>query len=298
MAHRFHEYLLPLRTPPGFPEFRHMQQSARVAPLMSEGQVTGIIAFITDVTDRVARERDLRAAMEQAQSANIAKSDFIAAMSHELRTPLSAIIGYTDILQAEIAGPLLEAQQKHMNRVKMGAWHLLGIIEEILTFSRAEAGREEVHSEEVDATKLARESVALVDPQAIEKGLAIRLDLGDVPVLMTDPVKVRQILVNLLGNAVKFTDQGEVQVRTFSDADAAYFVVRDTGPGIPSEYLERIFEPFTQVDYSLTRVKGGTGLGLAVSRRLALLLGGDLTVESTLGEGSTFTLRLPRPPAD
>jgi signal transduction histidine kinase len=170
----------------------------------------------------------------------------------------------------------------------------MGIIEEILTFSRAEAGREEIHIEEIPPTVMVEEAISLVQPQASAKGLQVKVVDETLPaVIRTDRGKLRQILVNLLGNAVKFTDSGEVEVRAYQDGETVCFAIRDTGPGIPTVEIERIFEPFTQVDYSLTRVKGGTGLGLAVSRRLAVLLGGSLTVESTVGAGSLFTICLP-----
>ncbi len=294
LAHHFHRFLLPIPASPGLAEFEQMQQSARVAPLVAGGEVSGTIALIQDVTERVAREAQLRTAMEEAQAGNKAKSEFIATMSHELRTPLSAIIGYADLVGNEVLGPLLERQKDSMDRLKAGAWHLLGIIEQILSFSRADAGKEEVHLERLSSLDLAREALSLVEPQAAEKGLSVRLAIAEPPAeIESDRGKLRQILVNLLGNAVKFTDRGEVELRLAGDGGSVSFQVRDTGPGIPPDHLERIFEPFTQVDQSVTRAKGGTGLGLAVSRRMAKLLGGDLEVESTPGVGSVFTLRIP-----
>ncbi|HEU0078835.1 MAG TPA: ATP-binding protein [Longimicrobiaceae bacterium] len=297
MSHRFHEFLLPMPADPAFPGFERMQQSARIAPLLSGGQAVGAVALIQDVTERVAREAELRTALDRAEIASQAKSDFMAAMSHELRTPLGAIIGYSDLLVSEVVGPLSELQKQHMRRVKSGAWHLLGIIEEILTFSRVDAGREPVHPEPVDASAVVVDAVSLVEPQAHEKGIALHVLLGDAPAeLVTDPGKLRQILVNLLGTAVKFTDAGEVELRVWAEPETVCFQVTDTGPGIPPEFLDRIFEPFTQVDSAHTRVQGGTGLGLPVSRRLARLLGGDLEVVSTLGQGSRFTATIPLVP--
>jgi signal transduction histidine kinase len=294
MSHRFHEFLLPMPADPAFRGFDRMQQSARIAPLRSAGRAAGAVALIHDVTERVAREAELRDALERAESASQAKSDFMAAMSHELRTPLGAIIGYADLVETEVVGPLSELQKTHMRRVKAGAWHLLGIIEEILTFSRVDAGREPVHPEPVAPAVVAADAVSLVELQASQKGLALRVMLGDSPAeVVTDPGKLRQILVNLLGNAVKFTDQGEVELRVWTEPERVCFRVTDTGPGIPPDFLDRIFEPFTQVDSTHTRAKGGTGLGLPVSRRLARLLGGDLLVVSTLGEGSQFTATIP-----
>jgi signal transduction histidine kinase len=299
MSHRFHEFLLPMPSDPAFRGFERMQQNARIAPLLSAGRVAGAVALVQDVTERVAREAELRDALERAESASQAKSDFMAAMSHELRTPLGAIIGYAELLVTEIVGPLSAVQKQHVGRMSAGAWHLLGIIEEILTFSRVEAGREAVHPEALDPAALAAEAVSLVELQAAQKGLALRVLLGDAPAeLVTDAGKLRQILVNLLGNAVKFTDAGEVELRVWGEPESVLFQVTDTGPGIPNAFLERIFEPFTQVDSAHTRTKGGTGLGLPVSRRLARLLGGDLAVVSAPGEGSRFTASIPLLPPE
>jgi PAS domain S-box-containing protein len=299
LAHRFHEYLLPLAAGADFPGFERMQQSARIVPVFCGGSVESAVALVQDVSERVAREAELREAMDQAQIASKAKSEFMAGMSHELRTPLAAIMGYSDLLETEVVGPLSDRQKGFMRRIKAGARHLTGIIEEILTFSRLEAGREAIHAERVDLAAIAADALSLVEPQGNQKGLAIRVALPEGPVeAVSDAGKLRQILVNLLGNAVKFTDAGEVELRVWAEGGMAGFQIRDTGPGIPPEFMERVFEPFTQVDSSSTRQKGGTGLGLPVSRRLARLLGGDLEVESAEGRGSRFTLTLPLvPPA-
>jgi signal transduction histidine kinase len=298
LAHHFHQYLIPLAPGPDFPAFERMQQSARLAPIFSSGRLEGAVAIIQDVTERVAREAELRLATERAESASRAKSEFMASMSHELRTPLGAIIGYSELLETEVVGPLAEPQKEQMRRVKAGAWHILGIIEQILTFSRVDAGREIVYPEPVDPAAIATEAISMVEPQAQQKGLTVSSTVPDAPVeARTDAGKLRQILVNLLGNAVKFTEKGEIALRVWTDPRMVYFEVRDTGLGIPPEYLERVFEPFTQVDSADSRVRGGTGLGLPVSRRLARLLGGDLEVESVVGEGSRFTLSLPLIPS-
>ena len=276
-----------------------MQQSARIAPIIGEAGVEGVVAIIQDVTERVAREEELRGAIEAAEAASNAKSEFLAAMSHELRTPLGAIIGYSELVETEVVGPLGDVQKAHMRRIKAGAWHLLSIIEQILAFSRVEAGKEQVAYEVVDVKTVCDEAVYLVDPQARQKGLLITSHLPDAPLaLETDPNKVRQILINLLGNAVKFTETGEVELRVSQDNGFVCFHVRDTGDGIPPDHIERIFEPFTQVNQTGTRIHGGTGLGLPVSRRLAQMLGGSVEVKSAVGVGSEFTLCVPvGPPA-
>jgi signal transduction histidine kinase len=234
-------------------------------------------------------------ARAEAESASRAKSQFLAVMSHELRTPLTAIIGYADLLHSEVSGPLSPKQKVQLERMRASAWHLLQLISEILSLTRIEAGREQIDARPVQLNDLARECIAVVHLQAQQKRLEPRLELPSEPItLITDPGKVRQILLNLLANAVKFTEAGEMGLRLQpTDSGGAAFVVFDTGPGIAAEHLETIFDAFTQVDQSMTRVFGGAGLGLSVSRRLAKLLDAQLTVESTVGRGSTFTLTLP-----
>jgi signal transduction histidine kinase len=263
-------------------------------PMTSGGEVNMALVLVQDVTERVDREEALQAALRRAEVASQAKSDFLASMSHELRTPLSAIVGYMDLLEGEMVGAVAPLQKTFLGRVRTAARHLISIIEEILSFSRVEAGKDSVHVEEVEATALARDVEELFEPQALRKGLALTVSLPDEPVLVrTDPTKLRQILINLLGNAMKFTDSGEVALEMSSGDGRVVFRIRDTGPGIDSADLVRIFDPFTQLDQSLKRTKGGTGLGLPVSRKLAHLLGGDLRVESAASRGTTFTLWLP-----
>jgi len=294
-AHRFHRYFLPLPAPAGHDSFSRMQQSARILPVMGGGVVVGAVVIVQDVTERVAREEALNAALLQAEVASQAKSEFLASMSHELRTPLSAIVGYMDLIEGDMVGAVPPLQRTFLGRVKTAARHLISVIEEILTFSRVEAGKEPIATETVDAMAIVREVEEMFMPQALRKGIALEISVPGEPVtLRTDATKLRQILINLIGNALKFTDEGHVSLEMSVTGDDACFVIRDTGPGIDDADLGRIFEPFTQVDQSLRRTKGGTGLGLPVSRRLAHLLGGDLRVESAPGAGSTFTLVVAR----
>jgi PAS domain S-box-containing protein len=253
---------------------------------------TGIVR---DITDAKFAEEELLRAKEVAEKASLAKSQFLAVMSHELRTPLAGVIGFADLLESEVLGPVNAKQRESLARIKASSWHLVGIIDDILTISRAEAGKEEVEIESVDLTTLTREVVRIVEPQAESTGLELRINDGGPLPLRTDPRKVRQILINLIGNAVKYGRNGTVTVTIDADAvDAVLVKVTDNGPGIAAEDLDRIFEPFTQVDSSHSRRGSGVGLGLAISRRLARLLRGDVLVVSTPGQGSTFTLRLPR----
>lgn len=235
---------------------------------------------------------------EAARAAAEAKSAFLAMMSHELRTPLNAIMGYTGLLADEVVGPLNDTQRDQLHRVQGQARHLLGLIEELLSLTRAEGGPGELQFERVVPTALVEEVLPLLAPTARRKGL--RLDWhASVPLtpLVTDADKVRQVLAHLLSNAVKFTASGMVVIEVREVGTGAHraveFVVRDTGPGIPAVDMERIFEPFWQGARTHAQRTSGTGLGLHVARRIARLLGGDILVDSHQGEGSTFILRLP-----
>ena len=245
-------------------------------------------------SDAEAARAEAEAARAEAESANGAKSDFLAVMSHELRTPLSAIMGYQELLADGITGPVNEQQAQQLGRIKASARHLLSLIDEILTFTRIDAGREEVTLERASLASILEPAAEIVEPLARAQGLHIEVMLPANPVIVeTDAVKVRQMIVNLLSNAVKFTDRGRIILSGDQAGDQLVISVEDTGIGISSDHFERIFEPFWQVEQKATRRAGGTGLGLTVTRRLALLLGGDVTVKSTPGEGATFTICLP-----
>jgi signal transduction histidine kinase len=234
----------------------------------------------------------LQDARDEAEAASRAKSRFLAVVSHELRTPLTAVTGYTDIMLEGLAGKLNEQQTTYMQRINAAAWHLISVIEGILTFSRADAGREEVRMQEVDVKALADETVALLAPLAQKKSLQLHVRVPAEPLLVhTDAGKLRQILLNLIGNAVKFSETGTVDVDVQSVNRRLRIIVKDEGPGIPADRLDEIFEPFTQL--SRANVAGGTGLGLSATRMLAQLLGGSVTVTSEVGRGSTFVVDLP-----
>ena len=283
-----------------------------VAPLVARGRVLGAISFLRtttrpgyDVAEQFIGEelaRRTATAIENAQlyraavAASEAKSTFLAAMSHELRTPLTAIIGYEELLADGITGPVTDPQRHQLGRIKASATHLLGLIDEILTYSRVEAGSERPHFESLCVQTALEEAASIVEPLVTDRGLALELSLEPSAKgthVQTDAQKVRQILVNLLSNATKFTEQGTIALGARQEGRQLLFYVRDTGIGIAEEHQHRIFEPFWQVNSRATRKIAGTGLGLTVSRRLAQMIGGELTVESAPGRGSTFTLELP-----
>lgn len=234
------------------------------------------------------------------------KSQFVANMSHELRTPLNAIIGYTKLLRGGVFGPLPAPMQEPLQGIDETSAALLRLINDILDVAKIEAGKVDLHLEPLLVTDIAREVGEMLQPLALAKGLRLEVAAdGDVPLLTSDRDKLRRILLNLAGNAVKFTRHGRVRVRVMAAPPGGpaapagvLVVVEDTGIGIAPEHLETIFEDFHQIDGTAAREHGGTGLGLAISRRLARHLGGQIRVESQLGRGSTFTLVLPPRPQD
>jgi PAS domain S-box-containing protein len=253
-----------------------------------------IVALIENIDDRKRAEEALLAAKEEAEQASRAKSEFLATMSHELRTPMTVILGYLELL---LVDQPTERQRPMLQIVETAANRLLAIIDDILDISRIEARRLKIEERPFDPRRRVAQVVELFAVQAREKGLALSWTVNErVPrALRGDPDRIGQVLVNLVGNAVKFTKKGEVSVTVDAGTDGVVFSVRDTGIGIPAENLEPIFTPFTQVDSSLTRRFGGTGLGLAICRELVTLMGGDMLVESEEGRGSTFSFSLPLP---
>ena len=281
-----------------------------VVPLVARGRALGVVTFARcsvhppfgnaerEIAEELARRT--ATAIDNAQlyraavAANDAKSTFLASMSHELRTPLTAIIGYEELLADGITGPVTDPQRQQLGRIKASATHLLGLIDEILTYSRVEAGSERAQMDVVEVRTVLEDAAALVAPLVDDRGLVLTVELPERPLsVCTDVQKLRQILVNLLSNATKFTEHGGITLFASRSRRQMLFHVRDTGIGIPQQHLQQIFEPFWQVDQRANRRVGGTGLGLTVSRRLAQLIGGDLSVESHVGGGSTFTLQIP-----
>jgi PAS domain S-box-containing protein len=259
-----------------------------------ERLAVGIAGWASVAMDNARLFQAEQNARAEAERANRVKSDFLATMSHELRTPLNAMMGYADLLLAGIPEPIPPAAGRKVERIGISARHLLGLIEEILTFSRLEAGEERVEAAPVDLGALLEEVMALTEPLAAARGLLFTVHAPALPESMeSDARKIRQVLINVLGNAIKFTDSGEVSLGVETVGGDVLFRVADTGLGIAPEHLESIFEPFWQAHGGSTRTAGGTGLGLSVTRRLARLMGGDVVASSEAGRGSTFVVRLP-----
>jgi PAS domain S-box-containing protein len=283
-----------------------------VAPLLAGEERLGVLALVRGAAAPPFTSEELRALSMlgaqaalavrnarlygQAQQASRAKSDFLAMMSHELRTPLNALEGYAALLGDGIYGPLNEAQRTAVGRMRAAQAHLVELIDQVLDVAQVEAGTRRVLRAPVPLRPLVEEVAETLRGTAEVRGLALEVRAEEVGEVRTDPGMVRQILVNLVGNAIKFTKAGTVAVRLWRDGAEVALEVSDTGPGIPPELRERIFETFFQADPSTTRREGGVGLGLALSREFARLLGGDLTVRSEVGTGSTFVLRLPAAP--
>jgi len=270
----------------------------------STAAALGAVVVLRDITDRKAAEAalewaraDAERARAQAESANRAKSEFLATMSHELRTPLNAIGGFTQLIADGIYGPLEPRQSEALRRIKRAQELLLGLINAVLDFAKVQAGRVPLAVSDFDIQGVLDDVRALVLPQMLGKALTLELPaLAGEPVLVrADRDKVQQILLNLLSNATKFTARGgHVALGWIPDAQTVCVTVTDTGVGIPVERLEAVFEPFVQLGSDRTTVGQGTGLGLAISRELARSMGGELTAVSELGTGSVFTLALPR----
>jgi signal transduction histidine kinase len=276
---------------------QHLQEQAHEMEAQTE-QLEGANGALQTAVRELERERSAAmAARTQAEAANAAKSDFLATMSHELRTPLNAIGGYVDLLAMGIRGPVTDTQLEDLDRIRKNGRYLLALINDILNFARLEAGQVEFAPADVEVRDLLLGLEPIVGPQLAAGGLRYACEAGAPGVrVRADYERVRQILLNLLTNAIKFTAAGgSVTVSCAASSDSVSLSVVDTGRGIESTKLERIFEPFVQVDRHLTNVsQQGVGLGLAISRDLARRMGGDITAQSEVGKGSTFALVLPR----
>jgi PAS domain S-box-containing protein len=259
---------------------------------------TFIAGAIRDVTERNAFEQRLQELNAQLEAANKTKDQFLASMSHELRTPLNAILGFTGTLLMKLPGPLTMEQERQLKIVQWSARHLLSLINDILDLAKVQSGKRELTFERVPVRDVVHDVAASLTSFAREKNLELgNVVAQDAEYVTTDRRSLRQILLNLTDNAIKYTDKGSVRIevrKTQEDGRSALVVsVTDTGVGIKTEDLDRLFEAFEQLDTGNTRPTAGTGLGLHLSRSLAKLLGGELSVESEHGAGSTFLLTLP-----
>ena len=291
--------------------------SETISPIRADdGRIIGASKIVRDITDRkraaealreanatlerrvIERTAELAVAKERAESADQLKSAFLATMSHELRTPLNSIIGFTGILLKLLPGPLNAEQAHQLGLVEGSARHLLALINDVLDISKIEAGQLEVRPAPFDMDAALTKTVATIAPLARKKHIELRLDAPPLGVVVSDQRRVEQVLLNLLNNAVKFTEEGAVTLvaRATDDGRELRLSVRDTGIGIPAEEIGNLFKPFRQIDAGSARQHEGTGLGLAICRRLADLLHARLEVESTVGAGSVFHFLLPRAP--
>jgi signal transduction histidine kinase len=305
--------------------------SVMVLPLVARDHVLGAMSFIASsprhrhssetfelAQDMAARcamaidnarlHRDAQRARHEAELAGRAKSQFLAMTSHEIRTPINAIIGYSQILEMGIPGPLTDKQREHLERIHASSMHLLGLVNEVLDLAKVESGQIKMHKEPAKLSEAVRTSIEIVHSQISQRGLRLirECDPGGSTGYIGDPDRTRQIVMNLLANACKFTEPGgtirvrcgitgelPLEARISGVGPWAYAAVEDSGIGIAPEHQRRIFDPFVQVSEGKTRTRDGSGLGLALSRQFARLMGGDLTVSSVPGQGSTFTLWLP-----
>jgi signal transduction histidine kinase len=269
-----------------------------MSPIRDEnGKVVGVSTITRDITERNRVERALRDALEAAETAARTKALFLAMMSHELRTPVQAVLGYADLLLLDPAVSLTPDQLTDVTYIRNGAWRLDKLIDQLLDLSRLEAGRLVLDVKAVSLADVVGEVRQDIAIQARAKHLALEIDVpASLPAALGDPDRLRQIVLNLAENAVKFTDEGSVSIRAREVSNGLAIEVSDTGIGIAPDALPTIFEEFRQVDSNLTRRYGGAGLGLAIAERLAAQMKGSLTVTSTVGQGSTFVLEIPRAP--
>jgi PAS domain S-box-containing protein len=259
------------------------------------GDALRMVGTVMDITERKHMEEDLIKAKEAAEEADRIKSAFLATMSHELRTPLNAIIGFTGIMLQELAGPLNEEQRKQLTMVQNSSRHLLALINDVLDISKIEAGQLDLSFATFELRPSIEKMVALVAPLAEKKGIDLRMDIaGDIKTTTTDQRRLEQIILNLLNNAVKFTEKGHVLISCHRENDHYLLSVTDTGIGMQPEELPGLFQPFYQIDTGLSRKHEGTGLGLSICKKLLNMMEGEISVESRWGVGSTFTIRFPR----
>jgi signal transduction histidine kinase len=289
------EMLVQLQMEPDEPLDDHYLDFTYLPLVEADGTRSGVIAHGYDVTQQVLTRREVEHAKDMAEAANRAKGDFLAVMSHELRTPLNAIGGYAELLELGVHGPVNKKQLGALDRIQKSQRHLLGLINGVLNYTRVEAGALSYEIEIVPVGEVLSTCEALVAPQLAAKGLRLEWSVPAPGLsVMADREKLQQIVLNLLTNSIKFTEtRGRIVIKCETSGATVRVDVSDTGRGIAVDQVTRVFEPFVQIDSTFTRPHEGVGLGLAISRDLARAMGGDLTLVSELGQGSTFTLILP-----
>ncbi len=264
------------------------------APIFSDGRQQGAVITFADITQRKQNEKELRDARDAAEASSRTKSQFLANMSHELRTPMNAILGYSEMLQEEAEEEGLDAFTADLQKIQNAGKHLLSLINDILDLSKIEAGKMELYLEDFDVSKAVQDVAGTVQTLVAKKSNRLEVVCSpELGMMHGDLTKVRQSLFNLLSNAAKFTENGTISLNVRREDSFYVFDVQDTGIGMTAEQVAGLFEAFSQADASTTRKYGGTGLGLAITRRFCRMMGGDATVQSTPGVGSTFTMRLP-----
>jgi signal transduction histidine kinase len=285
-------------------------ESLVLVPMIARGHPLGAVALVSGDPERPFTDADLALAEDIAARAALAidnarlygeeqratktKIDLLAVVSHDLRTPLNAIVGYADLMAMGIPEQLAAGSRQHLERIRTSARHLLYLMNELLAFARLDAGHEELHLQDIDVRDVMGEVSTLMEPLAGERGLGFVVEKPSEPLhLRTDPDKLRQVLLNIIGNAVKYTPSGEVRVQLSGSSSRALVRVSDTGIGIERAHIQRIFDPFWQADPTQRSRNGGTGLGLSIVRRLIDLLGGEANVDSDVGRGTTFIVSLP-----
>jgi len=264
-----------------------------------DNPLQGAVGIVEDITDEREAAEKLRQAMEAAQAADRIKSAFLATMSHELRTPLNSIIGFTGIMLQGLTGPLNPEQHKQMSMVQKSSRHLLSLINDVLDISKIEAGQLHLASAAFALRPSIEKMVSLIAPLAEQKAIDLQVDLAaEIGTITTDQRRLEQVILNLLSNAVKFTEQGRVRIVCRLDDHHYILTVTDSGIGMRPEEIPNLFQPFHQIDTGLTRKHEGTGLGLSICQKIINLMGGSIEVTSQWGQGSDFTVRLPRQPGD
>ena len=277
------------------PTGEQRQYHVNCSPLLGpKGKYVGVMVTFDDVTQLEQSRSELKVARDAADAANQAKSDFLANMSHEIRTPMNAILGFTDVLRLGIEESP-EQRMEYLNTIHSSGSHLIELINEILDLSKVEAGKLELEMRQFGLPELLHEVVQVLLAKADQKGIGLSFDVKEtIPAtIQSDSTRIKQILINLVGNAVKFTELGEVKLCCCLAGDHLRFDVSDTGIGMTDEQLKNIFDPFSQADSSVTRRFGGTGLGLSICKKFAEALDGSISVTSHMGEGTTFSLRIP-----